>query len=222
MSDDSFTMQVRFDGAHHRRRTSQTVILGTCISVPRLASVLKWSPYRSLMVAFMSWLLWTVTGDKTRAEFPTPDTHGRTKTSGPDAGRNDARDEPARRGPAAVPAVAKERALKGLATPSSTDLMAGRRRPISTPAYDSRRLAEGLGSAGRQIELDQHPGLWHDSQLNAGLMPRAIEALQIMGAVPPMRLGMPLVSKSSLRFGLTPAISVYGGVGTRAMTNAFC
>jgi acetyl esterase/lipase len=58
---------------------------------------------------------------------------------------------------------------------------------------DSRHLAERLGPAGGQVELDQHPGLWHDFQLYAGLVPRATEALQKMGAVPPMRLGLPLV-----------------------------
>jgi epsilon-lactone hydrolase len=57
---------------------------------------------------------------------------------------------------------------------------------------DSRHLAEGLVPAGGQVELDQHPGLWHDFQLDAGLMSRANEALHKMGAVPAMRLGLPL------------------------------
>jgi acetyl esterase/lipase len=58
---------------------------------------------------------------------------------------------------------------------------------------DSRHSAEGLLPAGGQADLDQHPGLWHDVQLYAGLVPRATEALQKMGAAPPMRLGLPLV-----------------------------
>jgi hypothetical protein len=33
-------------------------------------------------LGFMSSLLWTDNGNKTRAEFLTPDTHGRVKTSG--------------------------------------------------------------------------------------------------------------------------------------------
>jgi len=35
---------------------------------------------------------------------------------------------------------------------------------------DSCHLAEGLLPAGGQVELDQHPGRWHDFQLDAGLM----------------------------------------------------
>jgi len=48
---------------------------------------------------------------------------------------------------------------------------------------DSRRLADALRAAGGKVELDEHPRLWHDFQLYAGIVPEATEALRKMAAV---------------------------------------